>query len=270
MNKSNKKVVLIGGGVMSATLAMLLKQLDPNIEIKIFEMLPTVADESSGAMNNAGTGHSGYCELNYTPQKKDKTIDVSKAIEIAHDFVLSKEFWAYCVEKKYIKDPQNFIKKTPHYSFVSSTKNVNFLHKRYLKLKQHTLFKNMEYTSDYETLTQWFPLIMKNRNPQEKIAATKMDEGTDVNFEILTKELLTSMMEKKEIELYLSHFVKDILVNENNQWILNIKDIKGKKEITEIADFVFIGAGGGSILLLEKTKIKEASKYGGFLLVDSG
>jgi len=272
-NKSNslkdsspKKAVLIGGGIMSATLALLLKKLVPSIEITIYELLDQVANESSGAMNNAGTGHSGYCELNYTPQKKDGSVDIKKAIEVAHDFVISKEFWAYCVKEGYIKNPQDFIRSTPHYSFVFN-KDTNFLRKRYLKLKKHPLFKNMEYSSDFETLNSWFPLIMKGRNDKESFAATKMVEGTDVNFEILTKNLLLTMIERKEVNLKLNHFVKEIIQNkepDKKAWTLEVKDLKNSNTFVQEADFVFIGAGGGSIILLEKSKIDEAANYGGF------
>lgn len=265
-DSSPKTAVLIGGGIMSATLALLLKKLDPSIEITIYELLDQVANESSGAMNNAGTGHSGYCELNYTPQKKDGSVDVKKAIEVAHDFVISKEFWAYCVKEGYVKNPQDFIRTTPHYSFVFN-KDTNFLRKRYLRLKKHPLFQNLQYSSDFETLNSWFPLIMKGRNDKESFAATKMVEGTDVNFEILTKNLLLTMIERKEVNLKLSHLVKDIVQNKEpnkKSWTLEVKDLKNNNTFIQEADFVFIGAGGGSILLLEKSKIKEAANYGGF------
>ena len=138
MSNNQKKAVLIGGGIMSATLALLLRKLIPNIEIQVYEMLDKIADESSGAMNNAGTGHSGYCELNYTTQKPDGSIDISKATKIAEEFLNSKEFWAYCVKEGYIKNPQDFIYKTPHYSFVES-KDINFLKKTILKTKKTSL-----------------------------------------------------------------------------------------------------------------------------------
>lgn len=258
---ANKKLILIGGGIMSATLALLLKKLIPSVDIKIFEMLDKIADESSGAMNNAGTGHSGYCELNYTPYKNNK-VDVSKAIEVAHDFLLSKEFWAYAVSNNYISNPKDFISKTPHYSFVDN-KNVNFLRKRFIELKKHPLFKDMQFISDFNTIKEWLPLMMNGRNSNHQYAVTKMEEGTDVNFEELTKNLLQNMIERKEISFNLSHKVQELNQN-NNKWNLSIKDLKNNKIIQEEADFVFIGAGGGSILLLEKSKIKESLNYGGF------
>jgi glycine/D-amino acid oxidase-like deaminating enzyme len=74
----NPDVVLIGAGIMSATLAVFLKELQPDLKIQIFERLATAAEESSNAWNNAGTGHAALCELNYTPQRSDGSIDISK------------------------------------------------------------------------------------------------------------------------------------------------------------------------------------------------
>lgn len=259
---AKKEIVLIGAGIMSATLAVLLKKLDPNCNIKIYEMQDSVASESSQAMNNAGTGHSGFCELNYTPLKKDGSVDIKKAVEIASEFVLSKEFWSYLVLEKYISDPSKFIHTTPHFSFVNSAKDVAFLKTRYETLKSHPLFRNMEYSQDPKKIKSWLPLIMKERNPSEHIAATKMKEGTDIDFESLTKEIIHSLTNKKEVELFCGHVVTDL--KKKNQWHLKIKNLKNKQTIDIKADFVFIGAGGGSILLLEKSKIPEAQLFGGF------
>lgn len=259
---AKKEIVLIGAGIMSATLAVLLKKLDPNCNIKIYEMQDSVASESSQAMNNAGTGHSGFCELNYTPLKKDGSVDIKKAVEIASEFVLSKEFWSYLVLEKYISDPSKFIHTTPHFSFVNNAKDVAFLKTRYETLKSHPLFRNMEYSQDPKKIKSWLPLIMKERNPSEHIAATKMKEGTDIDFESLTKEIIHSLTNKKEVELFCGHVVTDL--KKKNQWHLKIKNLKNKQTIDIKADFVFIGAGGGSILLLEKSKIPEAQLFGGF------
>ena len=88
---------------MSATLAMLLKELQPDLKIEIFERLDVAAAESSDAWNNAGTGHSAFCELNYTPEKKDGAIDISKAVKIDESFEVSKQFWAYQIDNKIIQ-----------------------------------------------------------------------------------------------------------------------------------------------------------------------
>ncbi|MFL5751817.1 MAG: malate:quinone oxidoreductase, partial [Bacteroidia bacterium] len=115
---SHPDVILVGAGVMSATLGIMLKELHPSLKIEIYERLDMIAGESSDAWNNAGTGHSAFCELNYTPEHEDGTVDISKAIKIAEQFETSKQFWAYLVEKGYIKDPHTFINTIPHLSFV--------------------------------------------------------------------------------------------------------------------------------------------------------
>src|SRR5436305_9513701 len=181
-NISRADIVLIGAGIMSATLGMLLKQLDPSLSIEIFERVNSAAAESSDAWNNAGTGHSAFCELNYTPERKDGTIDISKAVKIAGSFEVSKQFWAYLVDNKIIRQPDNFIRPIPHMSFVWGNKNVEYLRKRYDALQQCHLFKGMQFSTDKNAIAEWVPLVMQDRNDDEPMAATKMDLGTDVNF----------------------------------------------------------------------------------------
>ena len=120
-------VVLVGAGIMSATLAVILKELDPSLKIEIYEVLGSEAQESSNAWNNAGTGHAALCELNYTPQESDGSIDISKALLVNTEFDISRQFWAYLVKKGAIKDPQSFIHPVPHFSFVRGSENVAFL-----------------------------------------------------------------------------------------------------------------------------------------------
>jgi malate dehydrogenase (quinone) len=105
-------VVLIGAGIMSATLGMLLKELEPGLTIAIYERLDVAAAESSDAWNNAGTGHSAFCELNYTPQKPDGSVDIKKAVNIAEQFEVSRQFWAYLVENNIISNPHSFIQSS--------------------------------------------------------------------------------------------------------------------------------------------------------------
>src|SRR3984957_4571304 len=97
-------VVLIGAGVMSATLAVILKELDPSLKIEIYEVLDSEAQESSNAWNNAGTGHAALCELNYTPQNSDGSIDISKALQVNTEFDFSRELWRFLGKKGAIKD----------------------------------------------------------------------------------------------------------------------------------------------------------------------
>lgn len=248
---------------MSTTLAVLLKRLDPSFDIKMFEMMDKVSEESTSAMNNAGTGHAGFCELNYTPQKEDNSVDIKKAIKTASEFMISREFWADLVKSNYIKDPKTFIRKTAHYSFVDNEKDIAFLKVRHEKMKQHPLFNKMEYTEDHVKISEWLPLVMKGRDPQAKIACTRVDWGTDVDFGNLTKEVLLSLVNKKEIDLQCNSMVKSFR-RKGSAWTIQVQNtVTKEKQIVE-ADFVFIGAGGGSILLLEKTGIPEANIYGGF------
>lgn len=263
--KPKYDVVLIGGGIMSVTIATLLNELDPSLSIAIFERLGRFAKESSSAWNNAGTGHSAFCELNYTPERPDGTIDASKAEKIAEQFEISKQFWAYLISKNYITNPRDFINTCPHMSLVFGEQDGNFLRKRYEKLKDLPLFKGMQFTDDHEKLREWLPLIMEKRDAGEKICATKMDLGTDVNFGSLTRKLGRHLAETSGVEIFLYHEVKDIDPVKNGKgWEVSVKDRmkSGTKKVD--ADFVFIGAGGYALPLLEKSDIKESEGYGGF------
>src|SRR5437763_703727 len=186
-------IVLIGAGIMSATLGMLLKQLQPAYRIEIFERLDMAATESSDAWNNAGTGHSAFCELNYTPELRDGSIDISKAIKIAESFEVSKQFWAWLVENNILQLPGSFIKKIPHMSFVWDEANITYLKKRYNALQSSALFDGMEWSQDRQQLTQWIPLMMNGRSTAQKLAATRMEIGTDVNFGSLTRNLFSCL-----------------------------------------------------------------------------
>ncbi|NGF58052.1 malate:quinone oxidoreductase [Parapedobacter sp. SGR-10] len=262
--KSEVDVVLIGGGIMSATLGTLIHELNPDIEIEIIERLDVVAAESSDAWNNAGTGHSALCELNYTPEQADGAVKIDKAIKIAEQFEVSKQFWAYLVEKGVMKNPEHFIRQVPHMSAVFGEKDVKFLKTRFEAMIQQNLFKGMEYTEDRALLEDWVPLMMEGRDAAEPMAATKMDIGTDVNFGALTRDLINYLAQKGNVHLSLHQEVKDIEREDDGRWEIEVKDLKtgDKREIK--AKFVFIGAGGHSLLLLEKSGIPEAKGYGGF------
>ncbi|MFT4031342.1 MAG: malate:quinone oxidoreductase [Siphonobacter sp.] len=262
--KSAKKgpdVVLIGAGVMSATLGLLLKELQPDLTIEIFERLDVVTAESSDAWNNAGTGHSAFCELNYTPQKADGSIDITKAIKIAESFELSREFWAYLVEKNIISSPHTFINSIPHMSFVWGEENVTYLRKRYEALQKSAFFKGMQYSEDPQQISEWIPVVMEDRDPNQKIAATRMDIGTDVNFGELTRGIFNYLKSLPGVSLHLNHEVRDLDRNEDGRWKLVVK---GRKKRELHTKFVFIGAGGGSLFLLEKSDIPEGKGFGGF------
>lgn len=261
---NNPEVVLIGAGIMSATLGILLKELEPNISITILERLNDVALESSDAWNNAGTGHSAFCELNYTPENEDGSINISKALKIAAQFETSKQFWSYLVAQKYFSDPQDFINQIPHMSFVWGDDNVAFLKKRYDALTQNALFEGMVFTDDATQIKEWIPLVMEGRAMNEKYAATKIDIGTDVDFGALTRVLFKHLKAQKNVRLYLNHEVRDIDKIDDATWEITVKDLLNDEKKKLQTTFVFIGAGGGSLPLLEKSNIEEAEGYGGF------
>ena len=263
-NPPPKHITLIGAGIMSATLGVLLKELNPDCAITIVERLEEIAAESSDAWNNAGTGHSAFCELNYTPQHDDGTIDISKAIKIASSFEMSKAFWAYLVNQQYFHQPETFINNIPHISFVWGEADVAFLKKRFEALKTHPLFAAMHLSDDWHELSAWMPLIMQGRDPEQKVAATKMDIGTDVNFGTLTRVLFTHLMNLPNVALHLMHEVRDLEKQENGQWKVTVRDLVGDEKMEIDTDFVFIGAGGGTLPLLEKSDIEEGNGYGGF------
>ncbi len=257
-------VVLIGAGIMSATLGSLLKILEPGLKIRIFEMQDTVATESSDAWNNAGTGHSAYCELNYTPEKEDGTIDTKKAVNIAEAFQLSRQFWASLVTSGFIDGKEKFIHDVPHVSFVWGAEQVTFLRKRHQALSKHPLFAAMEYSEDPEVIKQWVPLIMEGRELSEPVAATRMMEGTDVNFGALTRMLFTKMESMPDVKLSLNTEVKDLSKDSSGLWNIKIRCRASGEQTRLRAKFVFIGAGGGALPLLLKSGIEEAKGFGGF------
>lgn len=257
-------LVCVGGGIMSATLALMLKLIDKNHKILILERLDDVALESSAAWNNAGTGHSAFCEMNYTPMLDDGSIDVSKAIEICTQFELSKQFWSFLLKRGYLKNPRKFIHPVPHHSWVRGEDDVFFLKKRYKKMSKLPLFGGMIYADDFKTLQQWFPLIMRERKTDEVMAATRMELGTEVNFGELTREFFRILKEEFNTPVLTSHEVLDVDPTENVAWMVEIKNlITDKKEYVD-AEHVFIGAGGGALPLLQKVEIEEKDGYGGF------
>ncbi|MCE4955984.1 malate dehydrogenase (quinone) [Macrococcoides caseolyticum] len=257
-------VILIGGGIMSATLGVLLKELDPAINIKVFEKLSEPGLESSNVWNNAGTGHSALCELNYTNEDKDGNMDISKAVNVNEQFQLSKQLWSYLVNTGKLKKPQDFIMPVPHMSFVEGEDNIRFLKHRLDAFKDNPLFQGMTLTEDHDLMREWVPLMMEGRHPNEKIALTRMEAGTDVNFGELTRELFDVMKSFEGAVIHYEHTVKDIKRAEDGSWNVKVYDQNSKQTEVHNAKFVFIGAGGYSLPLLQKTGIPEARGIGGF------
>lgn len=261
---SHTDVVLIGAGIMSATLGVMLKVLNPAIRIQIFERLDTAAAESSDAWNNAGTGHSAFCELNYTPELPDGTIDVKKAIKIAEQFEMSRQFWGYCVQHKIVSSPEHFIKSIPHSSFVWGDDNIDFLKKRFEAMQKNPLFKKMEFSTNVKKIKTWMPLVMDGRAANEKVAATIMKLGTDVNFGTLTRDMFKYLESCEGVSMHFHHEVQKLKQTENGNWNIKIKNLADAKKVRIATPFVFIGAGGGSLPLLEKADIPEGAGFGGF------
>ena len=260
----NSEVVLIGAGIMSATIGVILKELQPDIKIDIFERLDSAAAESSDAWNNAGTGHSAFCELNYTPESADGTINPNKAISIAEQFEVSRQFWAYLVKDGKLPTPEDFIKSIPHISFVWGDKNVDFLKNRFEVLQSNPLFAEMVFSTDVSELQKWMPLVMEGRNSDEKVAGTSMKIGTDVNFGTLTRNMLDYLTNLDNVTIHYSHEVKKLKQREDKSWRIKITDLASGQKKKVYTKFVFIGAGGGSLPLLEKANVPEGKGYGGF------
>ncbi|MDF7675545.1 malate dehydrogenase (quinone) [Neisseriaceae bacterium ESL0693] len=256
-------VVLIGAGIMSATLGMFLKELQPDWDIKIFERLSEVANESSDAWNNAGTGHSALCELNYTPQLNDGRIDTAKATRIMEQFELSKQFWASLVDAGKIADPAVFIRSVPHMSMVMGAENVAFLKKRYEALQEFHLFRDMVYSEDREQIKAWVPLMMQGRDQDTPVAATHCDLGTDVNYGALSRMMMDNLT-ASGCQLQLNSEVIDLKRQKDGLWHLSIKNVQTGERQRVKSRFVFIGAGGGALHLLQKSGIQAARGFGGF------
>ncbi|MDT0648074.1 malate dehydrogenase (quinone) [Zunongwangia sp. F260] len=263
-SENNYDIICVGGGIMSATLALMMKLLEPKSKILILERLEKVAEESTEAWNNAGTGHSALCELNYTPEKENGNIEISKAIKIFEQFETTKQFWAYLVEQGLIRDPKNFLRSVPHHSWVRGKDDVKFLKKRYEAMKASPFFKTMEFSEDLETLKKWFPLIMENRDRNEKMAATRMELGTEVNFGKLTERYFHILETEYDIPVLRGHEVLDIDPEKEQEWKVEAKNLKTGEKCHYDAEHVFIGAGGGALPLLQKVEIKEKEGYGGF------
>ncbi|MCA9579674.1 MAG: FAD-dependent oxidoreductase, partial [Myxococcales bacterium] len=262
MANHDRDVVLIGAGIMSATLGALLRKLDPDLHLVVFERLDRAAAESSDAWNNAGTGHSGYCELNYTPRGQDGRVDCKKAQKIAAQFAQSLELWQALVAAGDLPDSPAFVRRVPHISFVTGD-DVDFLRDRAAALRETPRFRDMEYTEERAAIAEWAPLLVDGRDPAERVAATRMRRGADVNFGLLTRELIDWLDRTPRTDVHLSTEVVDI-ARDGDRWLIGVRDLAKDLEYEVRARFLFIGAGGYSLDLLEATGIPEAKGYGAF------
>jgi malate dehydrogenase (quinone) len=255
-------VVLIGGGIMSATLGTLLHELQPDWKIVAFERLSDVAQESSNPWNNAGTGHAALCELNYMPQQKGAPLDPAKAISINEQFQQSRQFWSSLVEKGVLDEPSTFINATPHMTFVRGEKDVAYLKDRYEVLKKQPLFAGIEYSEDSRVINKWAPLLMQQRRKGEPFAATRVPAGTDVDFGALTHQLFGHLT-KSGVSLRTNQEVRS-LKKQKDGWLVKYRTTVGRTPAEIKARFVFVGAGGWALKLLQRSGIPEIKGYGVF------
>ncbi|WP_425069162.1 malate dehydrogenase (quinone) [Reyranella sp.] len=257
-------VVLVGAGIMSMTLATFLKELQPHLKIQILERLEGEAQESSAAWNNAGTGHAANCELNYTPQRPDGSVDISKALEVNVEFDLSRQFWSYLVKKGAIERADSFIHPVPHMSFVIGAERAAFLKKRHATMSAHHCYRGMEYSEDHKQIAEWAPLLMEGRDPGQVVAATHMVTGSDVNYGTLTTNLLTYLRRQEGFSIQFNQEVTNLHRTTDGGWTLDVKDEKSGEKKTVGARRVFLGAGGAALTLLQKSGIPEADGFAGF------
>ncbi|CBJ40429.1 malate:quinone oxidoreductase (Malate dehydrogenase [acceptor]) (plasmid) [Ralstonia solanacearum CMR15] len=257
-------VLLVGGGIMSSTLGVWLHELEPDWSMMMVERLDGVAQESSNGWNNAGTGHSALAELNYTPEKSNGKIDISKAVEINEGFQVTRQFWTYQVKNGVLKNPRSFINSTPHMSFVWGEDNVRYLKKRYEALQASPLFRGMQFSDDYDQISKWVPLMMEGRDRSQKVAATWMPVGTDVNFGEITRQFVGYLQSQPQFTLSLSSEVRDIKRNDDGTWRVSYVNLKSGDHQDVDTKFLFIGAGGGALRLLQASGIPEARDFAAF------
>lgn len=259
-------VALIGGGIMSATLGTFLEELQPDWKVNMYERLDHVAEESSNGWNNAGTGHSAFAEMNYTPQRDDGSVDVSRPPKITQAFEITRQFLSYQVLNGVMHDPGSFLNNTPHVSFVWGDDNIDFLRKRYEGMQQSSLYKAMEYSEDPEVIREWAPLMMEGRDAAQKVAATRMKAGTDAEWGEVTRQLISALSEQHDnFSLSTGSEVRDLERNDDGSWKVTWADLNDNGAEHSInARHVFIGAGGAALPLLQKSGIPEGKIYAGF------
>ncbi|WP_253743280.1 malate:quinone oxidoreductase [Herbiconiux sp. SALV-R1] len=263
MSTKKVDVVLIGGGIMSATLGTMLRRLEPSWSILIFERMSDVALESSNPWNNAGTGHAALAELNYMPEAPDGSLDPSKAVGINEQFQVSRQFWSSLVQDGVLPEPAQFINPTPHMTFVRGEANVDYLRRRYELLKTEPLFEGIEFSDDPSVIYRWAPLLVRNRAKDEPIAATRVESGTDVDFGALTHNLF-DYLTGSGADLRLETEVRSLKRQKDQTWNVGVRELVGNTPYTVNAKFVFVGAGGHALPLLQKSGIPEVKGFGGF------
>lgn len=264
MASHSPDVVLIGAGIMSATLGTVLKELEPSLDVLMVETLDDCAQESSQAWNNAGTGHAANCELNYTPQRPDGSVDIAKALEVNTEFDISRQLWSHLVTKGAIPDPRAFLHPCPHMSFVWGDENVAFLRRRHQEMSAHHCYHGMEYSEDHAEIARWVPLVMEGRDAAQPVAATRIITGADVDYGALTRLLVSHLQSQSGFSVHYRQRAEGLTRAEDGRWQVSVEDTRTGETQTVSARFVFIGAGGGALHLLQKSQIPEGHGYGGF------
>ena len=256
-------VVLIGGGIMSATLGTMLKELEPNWSIALYENLHQAGQESSDPWNNAGTGHAALCELNYAPAQPDGSVDVTKALNINEQYQVSLQYWSHLVNNGTLSDPNSFINSLPHMSFVWGDDHAKYLQTRYEAMSPNPLFADMQHTEDHDQIAAWAPLLIDGRADDQRVAASRFEHGTDVDFGALTRQLI-AQLSSNGADIHYGHKVTGLERDTDGRWSVGVKDRLNGRKFTTRARFVFIGAGGGALELLQSSGIPEAKGFGGF------
>jgi len=264
MSSDTVDLVLVGAGIMSTTLGVMMKELQPHLSIEMIERLPGEAQESSGAWNNAGTGHAANCELNYTPMGADGTIDVSRALGVNVEFDLSRQLWSYLIKKGAIATPTSFIHPVPHMSFVIGTDRQAFLKKRHAAMTAHPNYHGMEYSEDHAKIAEWVPLVMEGRDPKQPVAATRIVSGADVNYGALTKNLLDHLRTLEGFSVHFNEEVTALTRLPDGSWQVVISNTTSGDTRRINARHVFLGAGGAALTLLQKSGIPESHGFAGF------
>jgi malate dehydrogenase (quinone) len=256
-------VVLVGAGIMSATLGALLRRLEPDWSITLVERLDAAGAESSDPWNNAGTGHSGLCELFYTPQQPDGSIDIGKAVRVNEQFQVTRQFWAYAAENGILPDVRGFLRPVPHVSFVQGADRVEYLRRRRQALAGNPLFAGSEWVDDPDEFARRLPLMAAKRDFSEPIALDWAVGGTDVDFGALCRQLIGYGVRNGTTALF-GHEVRNASRQPDGSWTLTVRNRRTGENRKVNAKFVFVGAGGQALRLLQKSGIEEAKGFGGF------
>ncbi|TBW55756.1 FAD-dependent oxidoreductase [Marinobacter halodurans] len=253
-------VIIIGAGIMGTTFATLAKELAPELDVTILERLDGPGGGNSWIFNNAGTGHEANCELNYTPVDEE-VISVEKALKIHAQFNVAKQFWAYLIKKGAIKDPRSFINQTKHCTIVPEPA-IDELRLRFKEMSAHHFFEQMQYSEDFDEIKRWIPYLMEGRPQQQKMAATVIETGTDVNFGALTEQMATYATEHLGVKIEYGTHVKRVHRSPSGSWLVETE--QGGQSVRHKADVLFVGAGGGAFPILKKSHLPFGSRFTGF------